>query len=276
LTQWSAWGERVDHIELMRVWETVAPLAAKFGLVARAYEQPGASARIQQLALLYLFTPASDRYSCPLARLNGAARTLLTAGHEALIERAVPRLTSRDPSIAWTSGQWMTPLIGGFDVSNTETIARLGQGRWRLYGKTWGTSAITADMALTLARPESSPAGAKGLALFYDETRDAHGRLNGMRVERLKDKLGTRKLATAELQLDGTLATPVSGLTDGTRNIEPMLAVTRTWNSVSAVAFRAARRTCAMAMDVRERSFRDGRRTLLQSQCQFLGRLRPG
>jgi acyl-CoA dehydrogenase len=77
------------------------------------------------------------------------------------------------------------------------------------------------------------------------ETRDANGAFNGIRIERLKDKLGTRKVPTAELLLDGTLAEAVMGTNDGTRNIAPMLQITRAWNSVTAVAFM--RRGCALA-----------------------------
>jgi hypothetical protein len=69
------------------------------------------------------------------------------------------------------------------------------------------------------------------------ETRDARGQLNGIRVERLKDKLGTRKVPTAEITLDGTVAQLVLGQTHGTRSIEPMLRVTRAWNSVCAASF---------------------------------------
>jgi hypothetical protein len=83
--------------------------------------------------------------------------------------------------------------------------------------------------------------------LFYVETRGADGRLNGIRVERLKDKLGTRKVPTAELTLEATAAELVCGTSDGVKNIAPMLNVTRTWNSVSAVALM--RRGLALARD---------------------------
>ena len=69
--------------------------------------------------------------------------------------------------------------------------------------------------------------------------------LNGIRVERLKDKLGTRKVPTAELPLDGARAELVGDTRNGTRNIEPMLVVTRAWNSVTSVAFM--RRALALA-----------------------------
>jgi hypothetical protein len=98
-----------------------------------------------------------------------------------------------------------------------------------------------------LARPEGNPAGGKGLALFYIETRNAAGQLDQILVHRLKDKFGTRKVPTAELTLDGTPAVAVAGETDGVRNIAPMLNVTRTWNCVSAVSYM--RRGLALARD---------------------------
>ena len=74
-------------------------------------------------------------------------------------------------------------------------------------------------MALTLARPQGNPAGGRGLALFYLETHAPDGRLNGIRVNRLKDKLGTRKVPTAELELEGAVAVPVAGLEEGIKQI---------------------------------------------------------
>ena len=248
LTQWDAWGNRVDHIEVSPLWRAAERIAAEQGLVATAYErQHGQYSRVHQFALAYLFTPSTDLYSCPLAMTDGAARALIAAGNPALIERAVPHLTSRDPREFWTSGQWMTEAAGGSDVGLTETVARQENGRWRLYGRKWFTSAAASQMALTLARPGGNPPGGKGLALFYLETRDAQGRLNRILVNRLKDKLGTRKVPTAELILDGTPAELVAGTGDGVRAIAPMLNVTRTWNSVAACAL--ARRGLALARD---------------------------
>jgi alkylation response protein AidB-like acyl-CoA dehydrogenase len=237
LVQWDPWGRRVDRIELTPLWREAAVLAARHGLVAAAYERRhGAASRTHQLAMVYLLEPSMDVYACPLAMTDGAARTLLDLGSPALVERAVPRLTSRDPARAWTSGQWMTERTGGSDVSGTETVARRDGDGWRLHGAKWFSSATTAEMALALARPEGNPPGSRGLALFYVETRSEDGTPNGVLVNRLKDKLGTRKLPTAELTLDGARAVPVAGLTGGVRNVVPMLEITRTWNAVVAAA----------------------------------------
>jgi len=247
LEQWDAWGNRVDRIALTPLWRRAEELAAREGLVALAYEAPfGRHSRVLQFALAYLFTPSTDVYACPLAMTDGAARTLLASGNRALIERALPRLTSRDPARFWTSGQWMTEAIGGSDVGLAETVARSTPGEgWRLYGRKWFTSAITSQMALTLARPEGSAPGGKGLAMFYVETRDEHGRPNRLSIDRLKDKLGTRKLPTAELTLEGTPAVPVGELANGVRAISTVLNITRTWNAVAAIAYM--RRGLALA-----------------------------
>jgi acyl-CoA dehydrogenase len=247
-TPWDAWGNRIDRIEVSPLWKKAERLAAERGVIATAYERRnGRHSRIHQFALVHLFTPATDVYSCPLAMTDGAARALAVSANKALIERALPHLTSRDPAQFWTSGQWMTESTGGSDVGLTETTAKRDGSRWRLHGRKWFTSAATSQMALTLARPEGNPGGGKGLALFYLETRNAGGQLDNILVHRLKDKFGTRKVPTAELTLDGTPAVAVAGEADGVRNIAPMLTVTRTWNSVSAVSYM--RRGLALARD---------------------------
>ena len=258
LTRWDPWGNRIDRVEVSPLWRRAQVLSAERGMVAAAYEDGlGPLARVHQFALNYLVQASLDVYSCPLAMTDGAARTLLDSGNQELIDRAVGRLTSRDPERMWTSGQWMTERTGGSDVGLSETVARSVDGQWRLYGTKWFTSAVTADMALTLARPEGNGPGGRGLAMFYVELRDEHGALRGIRVNRLKDKLGTRKVPTAELTLDGAPATPVKGLENGTRDITPMLAVTRTWNAVASAW--GMQRALALAVDYARRRFAFGK-----------------
>ncbi|MFZ1866128.1 MAG: acyl-CoA dehydrogenase family protein [Polyangiales bacterium] len=235
-TVWDPWGNRIDEVEVTEVWKRAQVICAEHGLVAAGYDaELGPYARIHQHVLNYVVQASLDTYNCPLAMTDGAARTLLDSGNQALIDHALPRLLSRDPATMWTSGQWMTERIGGSDVGQTETVARRDGDTWRLYGTKWFTSATTADMALTLARPEGNPPGGRGLAMFYLELRGQNGRLRDIHINRLKDKFGTRKLPTAELTLDGVVAVPVAGLENGVRNITPMLNITRTWNSVGAI-----------------------------------------
>ena len=255
LIGWDPWGRRIDRIELTPLWREAQRIAAETGLVALPYERAhGAFSRLHQFALVYLFHPSSDVYTCPLAMSDGAAKTLLVHGNRALIDRALPRLTSRDPARAWTSGQWMTERTGGSDVSGTSTIAEPdADGNFRLHGTKWFTSATTSEMALALARIGSSEA----LSLFQLELRDASGRLNDIEVHRLKDKLGTRALPTAELSLRGTPARLVGEPGKGIRTIATMLNITRLYNACCAAA--QMRRAVMLAEDYARRRIAFGR-----------------
>jgi acyl-CoA dehydrogenase len=235
---YSAWGERVDEIRVSDAYLELGRMGVEAGVTALPYEDSSLeeAARVAWAGLLLLWSPSSALYSCPVAMTDGAARTLLVNGgvEEVAI---VERLTTRDFDNAWTSGQWMTETAGGSDVGNTGTVARRDDnGTWRLHGSKWFTSSITSEMALTLARPEGAPAGSRGLALFRVNRRLDDGRRNSIRVRRLKDKLGTRSLPTAELELDGAVAVPVGDPHAGTgvRFISTMLNITRIHNSIGS------------------------------------------
>lgn len=264
LTQWDAWGRRIDRIDLTPVWQRGAATSARYGLVAAGHDTThGEHARTDQFVRVYLHHVASEFHTCPLAMSDGAATALKASGNAALIARALPHLLARDAADVWLSGQWMTETAGGSDVGSSGTIARRADdGRWRLHGRKWFTSAVIGEMALTLARPEGSGDGTGALALFYLETHDADGHWNGIRVDRLKDKLGTRELPTAEIHLDGSPAEAVGELAHGVRLIAPMLNVTRTWNAVCALA--TMRRCLALAFDYARRRHAFGRALIEQ------------
>jgi alkylation response protein AidB-like acyl-CoA dehydrogenase len=246
------WGRRIDRIEVCDAWKQLERIAAEEGLVATAYERRhGPLSRVHQFAQLQLFGPSSAIFTCPLAMTDGAARVIELYGDEWLKTHPLPRLLSRDPGRFWTSGQWMTERTGGSDISGSSTVARLEDGQYRLYGTKWFTSATTAPMAMTLARLEGAPEGSRGLSLFYLELRDAHGSLQNIRVHRLKEKLGTRALPTAELTLEGTPARLVGVAGQGVRKMAALLNITRAYNACCAVGF--LRRGLALARDYARR-----------------------
>jgi putative acyl-CoA dehydrogenase len=249
---YDAWGRRVDRIDTSDAWRELDRISATEGIVATAYERRhGAHSRIDQFARLYLFAPSSALYSCPLAMTDGAARFLEVHGDKS-VQPVFAHLTSRDPNEFWTSGQWMTERTGGSDVGSTSTIAGCEEGdTYSLYGSKWFTSATTSQIAMTLARIEGAPAGSHGLSVFLIQLRDNDGRLRKIRIERLKDKLGTRALPTAELTLDGTPAQLVGGAGDGVRKIATLFNITRVYNAVAGVA--GMRRAVALASDYARR-----------------------
>lgn len=252
LVQFDPWGRRIDSVETDEAWEELLAIAAREGVVSTAFERDfGAESRVAQMALLYLYHPSSALASCPLAMTDGAARVMETQAPERLRKRLLPRLISRDPATFWRAGQWMTERSGGSDVARTDTVAERDELGWKLSGNKWFTSAIGGQVALLLARPEGAPAGNRGLALFCLEVRDDNGRLNGIRIDRLKDKLGTRALPTAEITLDGARAEMIGEVGAGVPNIATVLNLTRLYNSCCSAA--AMRRAVQLAGDYAQR-----------------------
>ncbi|MDQ6648604.1 MAG: acyl-CoA dehydrogenase family protein [Actinomycetota bacterium] len=255
LRQYDGWGRRVDEIDTSPGWETLRQASARHGLVALPYEEQaratwGAGARVVQLAALHLYGPESATYSCPVAMSDGAVAVLVADGVDpGLRDALVPRLLDRDPDRAWTSGQWMTETEGGSDVGRATTAAvPQGDGSWRLTGEKWFCSATTSELAVALARPEGGPPGTRGLGCFviprYAEpaadlsyTARPATTAPGLTVHRLKDKLGTRALPSAEIGLSEALAWPVGDPTDGgLLRMMTMVQVTRLHNAAAAAA----------------------------------------
>jgi len=255
LIRWDAWGRRVDRIELTPAWQEGAAMTTRHAVLASGHTD-SPHARLEEFARVYLYHVASEFYTCPLAMTDGAATALKASGNRELIERALPHFLSRDPATFWLSGQWMTETAGGSDVGRTGTVARQdADGRWRLYGRKWFSSAVVGEAALALARPEGAGEGAGALALFYVETMDGELRRPELAIDRLKDKLGTHELPTAEIHLEGLLAWPVGELAHGVRQVAPMLNVTRTWNAVCAVASMSRAITLARDYATRRSAF---------------------
>lgn len=265
LVSFSPWGERIDRIETSAGWKALDRVSAEEGLVAIGYERRfGARSRLYQFAKLYLFHPSSAIYTCPLAMTDGAARLIEAHGPAWLRDEAYGPLTSRDPHEFWTSGQWMTERTGGSDVGQSRTRARAVPGsadEYLLEGDKWFTSAATSQIAMTLARIEGADGrvidGSRGLSLFYLRTHDDQGRKNGIVIHRLKDKLGTRAMPTAELTLAGTRARRVGEVGQGIKTIATMMNITRVYNAICAVA--SMRRSLSLARDYAARRIAFGK-----------------
>ncbi|XP_012946238.1 acyl-CoA dehydrogenase family member 11 [Aplysia californica] len=264
LEQMDAWGKRVDRLITSSAWQDMKTIAAEEGLIACAYERNfGEWSRLYQMAKMYLYEPSAGLYGCPLAMTNGAAKTLelLQEDYPWIYERSYGRLTTRDPQQFWTSGQWMTEKQGGSDVAGgTETVAyEQTDGSYKLYGYKWFSSATDADVTLTLARTVdkhgATVKGTRGLSLFYLEVREQSGEMNHIQMLKLKSKLGTRQLPTAELLIDGATAYRISEEGRGVASISHMLTLTRIHTGVHSSA--AMRRMVNLARDyaTRRRAF---------------------
>ncbi len=191
---------------------------------------------VAKYAFQYLFVQAEFGLMCPISVTDTSIHLIRTFGSNALQDYLLPRMLAADLSTLWKGTQFMTEKAGGSDVGAVETIARNKAGVWRLYGEKWFCSHTDADVALILARPENAPPGTSGLALFALPRRIRDGARNAYRIVRLKDKLGTRSMASGEIRLDGAEAYLVGQPGQGLKQMMQQVNLSRLSHGVRAAA----------------------------------------
>ncbi|MBN9540024.1 MAG: DNA alkylation response protein [Alphaproteobacteria bacterium 65-37] len=185
-------------------------------------------------ALTYLFVQAEFGLMCPVSMTDSLTRTLRRYGEPKLVSRFLERLTTLDFDELAQGAMFMTEQGAGSDVSATATVAASQpDGTWKLTGDKWFCSNADADFAMVLARSEQVP-GMKGISLFLLPKTKADGRPNDYRILRLKDKLGTRSMASGEIRLDGAEAYLVGERGRGFNQMADMVNNSRLSNGVRA------------------------------------------
>jgi acyl-CoA dehydrogenase len=196
-------------------WDAPLPAAAKY-------------------ALTYLFVQAEFGLCCPLSMTDSLTRTLRKFGTPELVRRYLPQLTTQVFDELHQGAMFMTEQGAGSDVAATATRATPDGDAWRLYGDKWFCSNPDADLAMVLARIDGAPAGMKGVSLFLLPRRLPDGSANAHRIVRLKDKLGTRSMASGEINLNGARAFLVGEAGRGFQQMADMVNNSRLSNGVRA------------------------------------------
>jgi alkylation response protein AidB-like acyl-CoA dehydrogenase len=191
---------------------------------------------VAKYALQYLFVQAEFGLMCPISVTDTSIHLIRKFASAELKDYLLPKMLSGELATLWKGTQFMTERAGGSDVGAIETVARLEDGVWRLTGDKWFCSHADADVALLLARPEGAPSGTKGLALFALPRRLKDGRRNSYRIVRLKDKLGTRSMASGEIRLEGALAYLVGEQDSGFKQMMEQVNLSRLSHGVRAAA----------------------------------------
>jgi acyl-CoA dehydrogenase len=191
---------------------------------------------VAKYALQYLFVQAEFGLMCPISVTDTSIHLIRKFANAELKDYLLPKMLSGDVATMWKGTQFMTERAGGSDVGAIETIARCEDGVWRLYGDKWFCSHADADVALLLARPEGAPGGTAGLALFALPRRLKDGRRNAYRIVRLKDKLGTRSMASGEIRLEGAVAYLVGDAGRGLKQMMEQVNLSRLSHGVRAAA----------------------------------------
>jgi acyl-CoA dehydrogenase len=189
----------------------------------------GAPAR-EQASLFYALAQAGEGgHACPVVCTAGLVRALRTTASDDLRERFLSPLLETDYDRAQRGAQFLTERHGGSDVGANRVEAVPDGDAWRLHGEKWFCSVADADQFVVTARPQGAPDGTRGIGCFL-VPRDG----GGFRIRRLKDKLGTRALATGEIEFEGAAAFPLGPLEDGFKTAVGVLNTSRWLNAVGS------------------------------------------
>lgn len=266
LKTWDAWGRRKDELITSTGWRQLSAIGQAEGMVSLGYENQYGPISRPYMFIKYLAWAGSAAWTtCPNLMTDGVAALLrkhltdcsIQGEQRKALQSAFDRVTSSDPDFAWTTGQWMTERQGGSDVSMTETLAEYAPdksekevgmvgtdgiplGSWLVNGFKWFSSATDSQMMVFLARTPN------GISTFMAPMRRKHTsnpvlangettELNGVQIQQLKNKLGTRALPTAELVLKDVRAHLVGEEGKGVKEIATVLNIARVHNAMTAV-----------------------------------------
>jgi len=209
----------------------------EFGLAAMSHRAGvfGSAEKLPPLvkyALVFLFVQAEFGLCCPLSMTDSLTRTLVKFGDPDLVARYFDQLTSQDMDALFQGAMFMTEQAAGSDVGAIDTTARFEDGEWKLYGDKWFCSNPDAALAMVLARPESGSSGTKGLSLFLLPRHLPSGSRNAYRILRLKEKMGTKSMASGEITLEGATAYLVGEPGQGFKQMTDMINMSRLANGV--------------------------------------------
>jgi alkylation response protein AidB-like acyl-CoA dehydrogenase len=225
-----------DYIALERV------AYSELGLASLSHDTRAgkkAPPPLVKYALTFLFVQAEFGLCCPVSMTDSLTRTLRKFGAPELVARFLPMLASRDFDTLFQGAMFMTEQAAGSDVARIATRAALetdanGDAVWRLYGDKWFCSNADADLAMVLARPDDAPPGINGLGLFLLPKTLPDGSRNSYRIVRLKDKLGSRSMASGEIVLEGAQAYLIGEVGRGFHQMADMINMSRLSNGVRA------------------------------------------
>ena len=242
LHQRDRFGRDSQYIEYHPAYRELEKAAfGEFGIHAMSIRKgimgwPDKYPVVAKHAFTFLFNQAEFGLGCPINVTDGCAKLLNNFGNEALKAKYLDGLTQTDMSKLTQGGQFMTEKEGGSDVGTLTTSAVQEGDHWRLYGEKWFCSNADAEVVMLLARPNGAGPGTSGVGLFLMPRRLDDGSQNHYRIVRLKDKLGTRSMASGEIKLEGAIAYAVGKLDRGFVQMAEMVNSSRLSNGVKSTA----------------------------------------
>ena len=232
-------AQRIEYHPAYRELEKAA--FGEFGIHAMSLRKgimgwPQTYPVVAKHAFTFLFNQAEFGLGCPINVTDGCAKLLSNFGDAALKAKYLDGLTQTDMDKLTQGGQFMTEKEGGSDVGKLTTTAVQEGDHWRLTGEKWFCSNADAKVVMLLARPQGAEGGTRGVGLFLMPRFLDDGSPNHYRIVRLKDKLGTRSMASGEIKLEGAIAYAVGRLDRGFVQMAEMVNSSRLSNGVKSTA----------------------------------------
>ncbi|RAL20237.1 acyl-CoA dehydrogenase [Lujinxingia litoralis] len=233
LQRYTGFGERIEAIDHHPSYHEAGRMIYGSGVMAAYAEHPNTLGALSRFYLSSLNGEAG--HNCPLACTAGVIRVLQELGSEELKARYLPGFLDAEYDNHLEGAQFLTEVQGGSDVGANATRAlRAEDGSFRIYGEKWFCSNIDADVFLMTARVEElGQEGTRGLGLFLVPRLLEDGSVNEFYVRRLKDKLGTRSMASGECDFRGAQAFHMGELGQGFKHMMNLVINTsRLYNAV--------------------------------------------
>lgn len=184
-----------------------------------------------------LFSMAEGGLYCPLCMTDGVARLIDRFASIDDKEKLLPRIYTEKAQDFFTGAMFLTEKAGGSDVGANLVSATHWKGDYYLLnGEKWFCSNANAEIIFALARTNPEIKGTKGLSIFLIEKQKPDGSKNEMDIVRLKDKLGVRSMASAEIRLTNTVGKLIGEEFQGFKIMTEMINLSRLYNSVSAIS----------------------------------------
>lgn len=227
LARWDDIGCRIEAVEFDAEYHRSGAAVWASGLVARSGD-PGQA--FEQATLLYLLSGEGEAgHACPATCTIGLARALRRNAASDVRDRFLPPLLDTNYATADRASQFLTEVQGGSDVgANACRAEPVTDGSYLLSGEKWFCSVADAGQFLVTARPVGAPEGTRGLGCFV-LPRHLDGEPNGFSIRRLKDKLGTRGMASGEIDLAGARAWPIGPIEEGFKTAAGVVLNTSRW-----------------------------------------------
>ncbi|HEY4175153.1 MAG TPA: acyl-CoA dehydrogenase family protein, partial [Rhodopila sp.] len=226
-------GRDEEWVEFHPAYRAMEEIAfGRFGMHAMTHrpgvlDWPEAMPPLAKYLFHYLFAQAEFGLLCPVNLTDSSSALVQRYGDEAIRTQYLEAMRTQDLTRLNRCAQFMTEKAGGSDVGAADLTAVRDGDHWRLWGEKWFCSNVDAELAVLLARPDGAPDGGRGLGLFLMPKTLQDGTRNAYRITRLKDKLGSRGMASGEIMFEGAVAYPLGDLDRGLKQMLEMVNSSR-------------------------------------------------